>query len=113
METPPTPEAEAFAAAPIPLERRIKEMKDQQNKLRDDKKRVAKELKVMEKKRSRLKKRARQLSDGDLCEVLAMRKSAKLAVSGSDPATSPVQSRSPSQSSGGASGVAANEQVSA
>ena len=52
-------------------------MKDEQGKLKAEKAKVNKELKVMEKKRCRLKKRARQLSDGDLLEVLHMRKTSK------------------------------------
>ena len=48
-------------------------MKAEQKALRAERKRVARELKNMEKKKSRLKKRARQLSDADLLQVLAMR----------------------------------------
>ena len=76
-ETPPA-ETVPAPVTPLPLDKRIKAMKDEQSKLKADKAKVTKELKVMEKKRSRLKKRARQLSDGDLLEVLHMRKTSKV-----------------------------------
>ena len=53
----------------------IDRLKDEQAKLRAEKKKVAKDLRNAEKKRSRLKKRARQLSDVDLVTVLQIRKS--------------------------------------
>ena len=53
----------------------IDRLKDEQAKLRAEKKKVAKDLRNAEKKRSRLKKRARQLSDADLVTVLQIRKS--------------------------------------
>ena len=43
--------------------------------MRTERKKVAKDLRNAEKKRSRLKKRARQLSDADLVTVLQIRKS--------------------------------------
>ena len=48
-------------------------MKQEQARLRADKKRVAKELKNAETRRSRLERRAKQLSDGDLIAVLETR----------------------------------------
>ena len=51
----------------------IQRLKQEQARLRADKKRVAKELKNAEKRRSRLKRRAKQLSDGDLIAVLETR----------------------------------------
>ena len=51
----------------------IGRLKEEQAALRAEKKKVAKALKNAEKRRSRLKKKARQLSDGDLVAVLHMR----------------------------------------
>ena len=51
----------------------IQRLKQEQARLRADKKRVAKELKNAEKRRSRLKRKAKQLSDGDLLAVLETR----------------------------------------
>ena len=52
----------------------IKRLKDQQAALKTDKKNLQKELKNACKRKNRLKKRARQLTDNDLIEVLRMRK---------------------------------------
>ena len=51
----------------------IGRLKEEQAALRVEKKKVAKALKNAEKRRSRLKKKARQLSDTDLVAVLQMR----------------------------------------
>ena len=51
----------------------IARLKSEQAVLRDNKKKVAKDLKNAEKRRGRLKKKARQLSDADLVAVLHMR----------------------------------------
>ena len=77
-EEPPAEKLEPAPVTPEPLEKRIKAMKDEQAKLKAEKAKVGKELKVMEKKRNRLKKRARQLSDHDLLEVVHMRKTSKV-----------------------------------
>ena len=65
----------------------------------------------MEKKRSRLKKRARQLTDYDLVEVLAMRKASKedagAADSGPSPETPAAQSSAAESSSSAGQGVSA------
>ena len=55
----------------------IKALKEQQNNLKDERKRVSKVLRNEEKRRMRLRKRARQLSDGDLVALLKMRSDAK------------------------------------
>lgn len=57
----------------------IQRMKKEQMDLRRERKRVAKELRNAQKRASRLKKRARQLTDGDLLEVLRMRGDAAAA----------------------------------
>ena len=51
-------------------------MKAEQKAMRESKNKINKDLKNAEKRRSRLKKRARQLSDVDLVAVLQMRASA-------------------------------------
>jgi chromosome segregation ATPase len=48
-------------------------LKDEQQKIKADKQRVAKELKNAQRRKNRLRKRARQLTDQDLVEVLRMR----------------------------------------
>lgn len=79
----------AVTALPCPLEEKhtgadasssnllehIERLKKEQKDLKTEKKRVAKELKNAEKRRARLRKRAKQLSDGDLLEVIKMRAS--------------------------------------
>ena len=56
------------------LGRSIERFKGEQARLRADRKRVAKELRNASKRKSRLRKRARQLSNDDLVAVLLMRK---------------------------------------
>ena len=51
----------------------IKALKEQQKNLRDERLKVGKQLRNEEKRRMRLRKRARQLSDGDLVALLKMR----------------------------------------
>jgi len=51
----------------------IARLKEEQRHLREERKRVSRDLKNQEKRRSRLKKRAKMLSDGDLMAVLQMR----------------------------------------
>jgi glycyl-tRNA synthetase beta subunit len=65
----------------------IKALKEQQNNLKDERKRVSKILRNEEKRRMRLRKRARQLSDGDLVALLKMRSDAKESgpATGEDP----------------------------
>ena len=55
----------------------IQRLKAEQNALRVKKKQVAKELKNAERKRSRLKKRAKLLSDNDLVAVMMLRTAEK------------------------------------
>jgi len=54
----------------------IKALKEQQKDLKVERKRVSKVLRNEEKRRMRLRKRARQLSDGDLVALLKMRSDA-------------------------------------
>ena len=51
----------------------ISTLKAQQKKLRDDKKALSRDLRNAERRRSRLKKRAKQLSDADLLAVISLR----------------------------------------
>ena len=71
--------AAAFAKAKkeIDILGNIKALKEQQKALRDERKQVSKQLRNEEKRRMRLRKRARQFSDGDLVAVLKMRTDAK------------------------------------
>ena len=67
------PVAPAAAATAEPLLAGIARLKTEQAQLRAERKRVAKELKNAERRRTRLRKQARQLSDADLVAVLQMR----------------------------------------
>jgi hypothetical protein len=58
----------------------IARLKDEQDTARATRKRVTKELKNAQKRKQRLKKRAKQLSDTDLVSVLQLRASEKAAV---------------------------------
>lgn len=69
------PENPPDADAAEPLLQGIARLKAEQAGLRSERKRVSKELKNAEKRRTRLRKRARQLSDSDLVAVLQMRES--------------------------------------
>ena len=51
----------------------IQALKEEQKRARDFKKRITKELRNTEKRRQRLKKRAKQLSDSDLLAVMTLR----------------------------------------
>jgi hypothetical protein len=51
----------------------IQALKDDQKRAREAKKQITKDLRNAEKKRQRLKKRAKQLSDGDLLAVMTLR----------------------------------------
>jgi hypothetical protein len=55
-------------------------LKREQDAVRADRKRVTKELKNAQKRKQRLKKRAKQLSDADLVSVLQLRAADKPAV---------------------------------
>jgi len=56
-----------------PLNRNIERLKQEQQELKTAKKRLQKELHNAERKRKRLRDRARQLTDEDLVSVLQMR----------------------------------------
>ena len=51
----------------------IQALKDAQKRAREEKKKITKELRNAEKRRQRLKKRAKQLSDSDLLAVMTLR----------------------------------------
>ena len=72
-----------------PLLAGIAKLKAEQKALKAEKKRVAKELKNQEKKRARLKTKAKQLTDEDLLQVLNLR-----AVSKAEQAAKPSNSSS-------------------
>ena len=59
---------------PINLTERINVLKEQQKKIKADKKEIAKVLKNACKRRKALKQKARQLTDADLLDVIQMRR---------------------------------------
>ena len=67
----------ATMEAAEPLSRSIERLQEEQARLRADRKQVAQELKNASKRKSRLRKRARQLSNDDLVAVLLMRQTAE------------------------------------
>ncbi len=67
----------ASAQKEIDILGNIKALREQQQGLRDERKKVTKLLRNEEKRRQRLRKRARQLSDGDLVALLKMRSDSK------------------------------------
>ena len=60
-----------------PLTKQILAMKEEQVRLKKEKQELKRKLKNAESRRSRLKKKARQLTDEDLVHVLMWRKEAK------------------------------------
>ena len=69
---------------------KIKDLQDAQRALKDQKKKCATEIKNAMKRKKRLQDRASQLSDGDLVEVLRMRKAKKEGLA-SAPSTAPLE----------------------
>ena len=61
------------------LSQRIELLRKQQQELQSQKKDLAKNLRNVERRRQRLRKRARQLTDEDLLAVLSLRKESRLA----------------------------------
>mmetsp|Transcript_63367 Transcript_63367/g.183555 ORF Transcript_63367/g.183555 Transcript_63367/m.183555 type:complete len:167 (+) Transcript_63367:42-542(+) len=100
--SPPAPAAPTASAADGPPEpkpepapesqlmKNITALKQEQAQLRLEKKRVAAELRNAERRKSRLKKRARQLTDGDLLQVMQIRTSEQLAREKKEPAARPA-----------------------
>ena len=72
----------------------IRMLKDEQRDMRLKRKQITKDLRNAEKKRSRLRKKARQLTDADLCALLKMRADGKSA-------DEPMESTSPTSASTG------------
>ena len=65
------------ADSPSGLNKKIAELKAEQTRCLEQKKQLAKDLRNAERKRRRIKDRARQLTDEDLVAVLMMRKETK------------------------------------
>ena len=65
--------ASSSAGAVSPLLAKIEELKAQQAKMIRERRAVAKDLRNAERKRRRLKEKAKSLSDADLAQVLALR----------------------------------------
>lgn len=59
-----------------PLETQVEELRRKQNALRKERKQVAAQIRNVERKKQRIRRRARQLTDADLVQVLAMRRCA-------------------------------------
>ncbi len=82
-----------------PLRAHIEEMKKEQLALRQKRKDLAKDVKNAKKRQSRLRKKARQMTDEDLVTVLLMRKDAK---PGKEPGSGTATPASSSSSSSAA-----------
>jgi hypothetical protein len=93
-----------------PLLREIRQLRDQQKAMKAERKRIQQDLRNAEKRKTRLRKKARQLSDADLAAVISMRRdgaaaSAERAAERSTAAAAPAgpareeadRSRSPSR----------------
>jgi phage shock protein A len=85
------------------LQAKITDLKQQQADYLAEKKRVSKELKNAQRKRRRLKEKARSLSDADLAEVIALRAfkaGAQGSATGSRAGTEPGAGEAAAASSG-------------
>ena len=71
--------ASSASASMSTIHSNVQRLKAEQKRLREDKKRVATELRNAEKKRQRLKHRAVKLSDADLLAVIQLRRDEKAA----------------------------------
>jgi hypothetical protein len=87
----------------VGLTKQIAELKAQQAQIMERKRRLAKDIRNAERKRKRIKDRARQLTDEDLMAVLMMRKEIKRAPD----EQAPDSSGHPSSAEIAAAGVAA------
>ena len=91
------------AIATLPIEsqlmKHIKSLREEKNRLRDERAKIARDLKNAERKKMRLRHKARQLSETDLIAVLQMRALAKASAS----ATPTKPSAATSSSSGSSS----------
>ena len=74
----------------------ISSLKEQQKKLREAKRNLSRDLRNAERRRSRLKKKAKMLSDSDLLAVISLRKHEKALG-----ASAPPEDESDSDSDGG------------
>lgn len=70
-------DASGSAEAPLPLAKKINDLKQQQAAMLAERKRITKDLRNLEKRRKRLKTNARRLSDEDLAEVMRLRQHSK------------------------------------
>lgn len=81
-----------------PLMKHIKALREEKNRLRDERAKIARDLKNAERKKMRLRHKARQLSETDLIAVLQMRALAKASASATP---SPASAASSSSSGSG------------
>ena len=80
---------------------KIKDLQDAQRALKEQKKKCAAEIKNAMKRKKRLQGQASLLSDGDLVEVLRMRKAKKVAQGGDVLAQQGVDDNTQENPSGG------------
>ena len=97
----PVQATEQSPPGPRSLNAKIQELKELQAKAMAEKRRLAKELRNEERKRKRLKERAKQLTDVDLLQVLRLREEARQASSSST--TTPPALEAKAKSKAGAS----------
>ena len=81
----------------------IRKLKEEQKDVRLKRQQISKDFRNAEKKRSRLRKKARQLTDSDLCALLKMRADGKSA-------DEPMGSTSSASASTGPSGPVGDDQ---
>lgn len=92
------PDVAANPAPNVSLMESIRQLKEQQASMKAAKAKLTKDLRNACKRRNRLKKRARQLTDQDLVEVLQMRRDVLMAAGCGEPtaaAAGPSESDEP------------------
>jgi len=81
----------------------IARLKAQQNALRAEKQKVSKELRNAEKRRQRLKRKAKQLTDCDLLQVMQLRAAGKAGAAAQPDATRASKPKAPGSMPGSSS----------
>jgi hypothetical protein len=84
----------------------IERLLDEQKKLRQEKRAVAKDLKNAQKRRRRLKHRARLLSNDDLLTVISLREAEPVAACGKSSAKAKAKAKSSPQKRAGTESAA-------
>ena len=99
---------EAATSVTVPVEtqgwaEKIAGLKKATSELREERQRVAKELKAAQRKNKRLKERARTLSEEDMMQILVMKRAKKEAATEVDPASSSAEISTSASSASAAS----------